>query len=299
MARRSAGVQRPVVVHQAVAAGRTFQHDQRRALAHGDRCRPPRGRQPPGLGRQLGVERRRFLQRPQEQRRHGRLDRGVGRLEDRNPEPAQQLRHGAGERRRVVRLRPVVAFQPRQHPVAELGGVGLVPDGVEQRPDRVVQALPVERRERRVGRPRRQVEAPDVVGRGEQMAVRRFGVVVIVARHPEHRHHRVRERGLQPPRDGGRAEGLVERVQRAGEEARLLPGGDAQGAPREQALHGAPRGVVGQERVAQGGRRAPGGRCPVRRRRAARGQRRGAEFERHCRHSRMNRGAPASGGRPR
>ena len=58
----------------------------------------------------------------------------------------------------------------------------------------------------------------------------RLGEVVVVAGQPEDRHHRPAPALLQDAGEGRGAERLVDGVQRPGEEARLLTGGDREGA---------------------------------------------------------------------
>ena len=120
-----------------------------------------------------------------------------------------------------------------------------------------------------------------------------LGEVVIVPGNPEHGNHRHTAVALQALRQCDGGERLVDRVQGAGEQPGLLPGGDAQHFTGGEPL--APRaGKTGGEDVRSDAPRLAGGR--PRRRRADRGGDDAGNHERAP--TRIARGASVVSGRP-
>ena len=77
---------------------------------------------------------------------------------------------------------------------------------------------------------RRVAQGADLARVVEDAGGPHLGEVVVVGGHPEHRHHGRAALLLQAGRDLDRAEGLVQDVERASEEPRLLPGDEGGGA---------------------------------------------------------------------
>ena len=142
----------------------------------------------------------------------------------------QQLRHRPRVASRDRRLRLVVALQPVERGLAELGIREVGRESVERRPHVRPERLPVHRGQRSLRRPRWERRSHHGSIGADPGGLTRFGVVVVVTGQPEHRHHGPRPLPLEYPRQPRGGERLVNRVQGAGKKPGLLPGGDGQRA---------------------------------------------------------------------
>ena len=214
---------------------------------------------------------------------------------------AEQLGHRSRERRREIRLRSVVALEPRRYLASELR-LGRAPlHCVEHRLDSRAQRLAIERQRgvRRVAAA--QLSALDFVGWCDQVDVVRFLEVVIVSGHPEDRHHGPTQRALQRPRQRDRGERLVHGEQRSGQESRLLPRRHAERLAGQQLLQPGARRAGRHEGLFQArvDTRAAGRDARARVERGPRGREDGLEPEAHRRSAmKMARGAWDTSGPP-
>ncbi len=183
---------------------------------------------------ELVIEGGRLLERTDEMRRGGPFGRWVGAVEAKDAERVQQLGDRAGEAACDSRSGLVVALQPGERGIPELGRRQSLGERLERGDHTVAERLPVHRRERCVSRPRGKCGGGDqAIGRDPRCGAR-LGEVVIVAGQPEDRHHRPAPAPLKQPGQGGRAEPLVDGIERPSEEPGLLAGGDGQRTGRQQ-----------------------------------------------------------------
>ena len=142
--------------HQSIAALLSFQHHQRGAVPHHHAGCSRRLAKRFGLPLQVGIDRRRVLQRPKDDRCGRRLGRGMGAVEADDAGRREQLGDGAGEGRGDHRLRPIMPSQPIEGLVSELGRRQARAERVERGSDTLAERLAVHGGERCVGWPRRQ-----------------------------------------------------------------------------------------------------------------------------------------------
>ena len=222
---------------------------------------PDVGPLPPSASRAVRGRRqlRRLLQRPQKVRRRGALHcrmRAVrqttpagasssARAPAKPPPPSRRAGNGARSQSTVASLN------------SEAGRS--CAESAERRLESGTERLAIQRRQRGLGRPRRQRPVTTLPSGREPGGLARLGEIVIVRRRPEHRDDRPPPPPLEDPRERRGRERLVDGVERAGEEPGLLPGRDGERArapePGER-RHPVPRSR--HEGVLQAGRQRPG-----------------------------------------
>src|SRR3954451_12409647 len=137
-------------------------------------------------------------------------------------------------------LRLVVAPKPRQGPVSKLRGGNIRSECLQDPFNVWSQPPPVHRRERRVGRARRECAGPKRSVTRYPASLAGFSKIVVIAGHPEDRNDRALPLSLEHPRECRGRERLVHGVERTSKEPRLLTGGDRDGTrltkPRQSLL---------------------------------------------------------------
>jgi hypothetical protein len=285
-----------VLAHQPVAAEATVQHHQGGADADRHARIGPAGCEVVGPRRQILLQSGRLPERRGQERCRGALDRRMRTVEHGHAERGEEFRQRVPVAPRHGCLGPEVPGEPGEGLLAELRCGEIAPQCRKPVQHRGSERFAVHRGERCFRRPRGKArpghrsvgpDPPCVVG---------FREVVIVARAPEHRDHRTRPALLENRRERRRRKRLVHRVQRPGEQRRLLSRGQHQHVRSPQPL--AQRFVARRDRerrqqcrfdtaraLGRGGQRCT--------------QRRRYDLERHgARPTRMARGAPGPSGVP-
>jgi len=196
------------------------------------------GDEPAGLGakpvpalRRLHQNRRETVReldrdRLEEPRRRDPLRRGRMRRKNHQAARREERLQGGGEGVGQVHLGPVGRGEPVERASREFSVRKARPQALERGRHFGPAGLAEEGQLRGAARPLPEHDGLEVARGVDHRRVIGLREVVIVARHPEHRDHGDLPLPLQALRDGNGGEGLVDGVERTGEEARLLPGGD-------------------------------------------------------------------------
>ena len=223
-----------VDAHETIASLAAFEKHQRGAVTHCDSRIRTLGCQP---GRQR-YERRFDLpavfQRLHYERRGQLLERAASRIDAEHAEWCEQFREGTRVRVSDGGRGHVMAPQPFHRLLRGAIARQVRLQLLQERDNAGAEWLPVHGGHGGIAGPRRQRRMTDAaIGRRPRRAIglRR---IVIISGEPEHRQHRALPLRLQVPGERHHRECLVDRVERAGEEAWLLTRGHHDGIGREE-----------------------------------------------------------------
>ena len=156
------------------------------------------------------------------------------------PGPEQRVQC-AGERVRQRGLGAVPSLEPLDHAGLEFGLGRAVLELGQRRDDLLTTGLPCDGDERRLGRPLAQYDLDQLTPGVQEPGVIRLGEIVVVPRDPEHRHDGHPPLPLEAARQRDRRQGLVDGVERPGEEPGLLAGREDQDVARREPIARRPR----------------------------------------------------------